>query len=101
MFDYIKHKTDKVILIKEKMNWQDALYHCRDHHHDLVTITNMEDQRWIQEKVKNASTDYVWTGLSYTCSDEVVSYKNSAKGEPMDNCDMSGAMEMRGNHKWF
>uniref|UniRef100_A0A3B5PWD9 C-type lectin domain-containing protein n=1 Tax=Xiphophorus maculatus TaxID=8083 RepID=A0A3B5PWD9_XIPMA len=87
----------------------DALYYCRDHHHDLVTITNMEDQRWIQEKVKNASTDYVWTGLRYTCtldlwfwvSDEVVIYKNWAEGEPMDDCDMSGAMETGGEHKWF
>uniref|UniRef100_A0A3P9NNN7 C-type lectin domain-containing protein n=1 Tax=Poecilia reticulata TaxID=8081 RepID=A0A3P9NNN7_POERE len=87
----------------------DALYYCRDHHHDLVTITNMDDQRWIQKKVKNASTDYVWMGLSYACtldfwfwvSDDVVSYKNWASGEPMDDCDMSGAMETGGKHQWF
>ncbi|XP_043953406.1 C-type mannose receptor 2-like [Gambusia affinis] len=99
---------DNVILIKENKTWEEALYYCRDHHHDLVTITNMDDQRWIQEKVKNASTDYVWTGLRYTCtldfwfwvSDEVVIYKNWAKGEPMDDCDMSGAMETRGKHQW-
>ncbi|XP_043954168.1 C-type mannose receptor 2-like [Gambusia affinis] len=99
---------DKVILIKENKTWEEALYYCRDHHHDLVTITNMEDQRWIQEKVKNASTGYVWTGLTYACtldlwfwvSDEVVSYKNWAEGEPMDDCDMSGAMETRGKHQW-
>ncbi|XP_008433403.1 lithostathine-1-beta-like [Poecilia reticulata] len=91
------------------MNWEDALYYCRDHHHDLVTITNMDDQRWIQKKVKNASTDYVWMGLSYACtldfwfwvSDDVVSYKNWASGEPMDDCDMSGAMETGGKHQWF
>ncbi|XP_032438351.1 macrophage mannose receptor 1-like [Xiphophorus hellerii] len=100
---------DKLILIKEKMNWEDALYYCRDHHHDLVTITNMDDQIWIQEKVKNASTPFVWTGLRYTCtldfwfwvSDEVVIYKNWAEGEPMDDCDMSGAMETKRNHQWF
>ncbi|XP_043952847.1 macrophage mannose receptor 1-like [Gambusia affinis] len=100
---------DKVILIKENKTWEEALTYCRDHHHDLVTITNMDDQRWIQEKVKNASTDYVWTGLIYACtldlwfwvSDEVVSYENWAKGEPMDDCDMSGAMETRGKHQWF
>ncbi|XP_014329574.2 macrophage mannose receptor 1-like [Xiphophorus maculatus] len=99
---------DKVILIKENKTWEDALTYCRDHHHDLVTITNMDDQIWIQEKVKNASTDYVWTGLRYTCtldlwfwvSDEVVIYKNWAKGESMDDCDMSGAMETRGRHQW-
>uniref|UniRef100_A0A3B3UVU4 C-type mannose receptor 2-like n=1 Tax=Poecilia latipinna TaxID=48699 RepID=A0A3B3UVU4_9TELE len=87
----------------------DALTYCRDHHHDLVTITNMDDQRWIQEKVKNASTDYVWIGLHYAwtlhfwfwVSDEVVSYENWASCPKMDNCDVSGAMETRGGHKWL
>uniref|UniRef100_A0A096LZM7 C-type lectin domain-containing protein n=1 Tax=Poecilia formosa TaxID=48698 RepID=A0A096LZM7_POEFO len=100
--------NDKVILIKENKTWEDALNYCRDHHHDLVTITNMDDQRWIQEKVKNASTHYVWMGLRYTCtldfwfwvSNEVVRYKNWAKDEPMDDCDMSGAMETGGEHQW-
>ncbi|XP_014833937.1 PREDICTED: C-type mannose receptor 2-like [Poecilia mexicana] len=100
---------DNMILIKENKTWEDALYYCRDHHHDLVTITNMDDQRWIQEKVKEASTDYVWMGLRYTCtldfwfwvSDEVVSYKNWALDGQMDDCDMSGAMETGGEHKWF
>ncbi|XP_038132789.1 C-type mannose receptor 2-like [Cyprinodon tularosa] len=99
---------DKVILVKEKMNWEDALYYCRDHYHDLVTITSLDEQRWIQEKAKKASTDYVWMGLRYTCtldfwfwvSDEVVRYKNWASGEPVDDCDMSGAMETGGGHKW-
>ncbi|XP_014877742.1 lithostathine-1-beta-like [Poecilia latipinna] len=99
---------DKVILIKENKTWEDALYYCRDHHHDLVTITNMDDQRWIQEKVKEASTDYVWLGLRYTCtldfwfwvSDEVVRYKNWALDGQMDDCDMSGAMETGGEHQW-
>ncbi|XP_038160899.1 C-type mannose receptor 2-like isoform X3 [Cyprinodon tularosa] len=99
---------DKVILIKENKTWEDALYYCRDHYHDLVTITSLDEQRWIQEKAKNASTDYVWMGLRYTCtldfwfwvSDEVVRYKNWASGEPVDDCDMSGAMETGGEHKW-
>uniref|UniRef100_A0A096M7P0 C-type lectin domain-containing protein n=2 Tax=Poecilia formosa TaxID=48698 RepID=A0A096M7P0_POEFO len=100
---------DNVILIKENKTWEDALTYCRDHHHDLVTITNMDDQRWIQEKVKEASTDYVWMGLRYTCtldfwfwvSDEVVSYENWALDGPMDDCDMSGAMETKRIQQWF
>uniref|UniRef100_A0A3B3W216 C-type mannose receptor 2-like n=1 Tax=Poecilia latipinna TaxID=48699 RepID=A0A3B3W216_9TELE len=100
---------DNVILIKENKTWEDALYYCRDHHYDLVTITNMDDQRWIQEKVKEASTDYVWMGLRYTCtldfwfwvSDEVVSYENWALDGPMDDCDMSGAMETKRIQQWF
>uniref|UniRef100_A0A3P9JM50 C-type lectin domain-containing protein n=1 Tax=Oryzias latipes TaxID=8090 RepID=A0A3P9JM50_ORYLA len=87
----------------------EALYYCRHHHHDLVTITNMDEQRWVQEKTKNASSPFVWTGLRYTCSlgfwfwvsDEVVHYKNWASPEQVNECDMSGAMETGGEHKWF
>ncbi|XP_014914484.1 C-type mannose receptor 2-like [Poecilia latipinna] len=99
---------DELILIKENKTWEDALYYCRDHHHDLVTITNMEDQRLVQQEAQFASTDYVWIGLSYAwtldfwfwVSDEMVSYENWAKGQPMDDCDMSGAMETKRNHQW-
>uniref|UniRef100_A0A3B5Q8P8 C-type lectin domain-containing protein n=1 Tax=Xiphophorus maculatus TaxID=8083 RepID=A0A3B5Q8P8_XIPMA len=100
---------DKVILIKENKTWEDALTYCRDHYHDLVTITNMDDQRWIQEKVKNASTPFVWIGLHYIwslrfwvwVSDEEVSYENWASPGQMGDCDVSGAMETGGGHKWF
>uniref|UniRef100_A0A087X337 C-type lectin domain-containing protein n=1 Tax=Poecilia formosa TaxID=48698 RepID=A0A087X337_POEFO len=100
---------DELILIKENKTWEDALDHCRGHHHDLVTITNMDDQKRVQEEAKEASTGYVWMGLSYACtldlwfwvSDEVVSYQNWALGGAMDDCDMSGAMETGGNHQWF
>ncbi|XP_032438352.1 C-type mannose receptor 2-like [Xiphophorus hellerii] len=100
---------DNVILIKENKTWEDALTYCRGHHHDLVTITNMDDQRWIQEKVKNASTPFVWIGLHYAwslhfwfwVSDEEVSYENWASCPQMDDCDVSGAMETRGGHKWL
>ncbi|XP_016520450.1 snaclec stejaggregin-B subunit beta-1-like [Poecilia formosa] len=99
---------DELILIKENKTWEDALTYCRDHHHDLVTITNMEDQISVQQEAQFASTDYVWMGLSYACtldlwfwvSDDVVSYPNWASNEPMDDCDMSGAMETGGKHKW-
>ncbi|KAF6717723.1 C-type mannose receptor 2 [Oryzias melastigma] len=99
---------DHVILINESRTWEEALYYCRHHHHDLVTITNLEEQRWVQEKTKNATTPYVWTGLRYTCtlgfwfwvSDEVVRYKNWDSPEQVNECDMSGAMETGGEHKW-
>uniref|UniRef100_A0A3P9IBW4 C-type lectin domain-containing protein n=1 Tax=Oryzias latipes TaxID=8090 RepID=A0A3P9IBW4_ORYLA len=101
--------SDHVILIKENRTWEEALYYCRHHHHDLVTITNMDEQRWVQGKTKNASSPFVWTGLRYTCSlgfwfwvsDEVVHYKNWASPEQVNECDMSGAMQTGGKHKWF
>uniref|UniRef100_A0A3B3CRT2 C-type lectin domain-containing protein n=1 Tax=Oryzias melastigma TaxID=30732 RepID=A0A3B3CRT2_ORYME len=99
---------DHVILINESRTWEEALYYCRHYYNDLVTITNLDDQRWVQEKTKNATTLFVWTGLRYTCtlgfwfwvSDEVVRYKNWASPEQVNECDMSGAMETGGEHKW-
>ncbi|XP_032427177.1 C-type mannose receptor 2-like [Xiphophorus hellerii] len=102
---------DKVILIKENKTWKDALTYCRDPHHydDLVTITNMDDQRWIQEKTKNASTPFVWLGLRFNCTlnfwfwvcKEMISYQNSTSAGWMNNCNTSGAMQAGGEHRWF
>uniref|UniRef100_A0A3B5QLC2 C-type lectin domain-containing protein n=1 Tax=Xiphophorus maculatus TaxID=8083 RepID=A0A3B5QLC2_XIPMA len=88
---------------------QYALTYCRDHHDDLVTITNMDDQRWIQEKVKNASTPFVWLGLRFNCfkniwfwvCKEKISYQNSTSAGWMNNCNTSGAMQAGGEHRWF
>ena len=104
MIDSPSPLTDSVILIKENMIWEDALYYCRDHHGDLVSITNLDDQRWVQERAKMASTPYVWLGLRYTCtldfwfwvSDETVHYKNWALPQSGNDCNMSGAMARNG-----
>uniref|UniRef100_A0A3B5RCV6 C-type lectin domain-containing protein n=1 Tax=Xiphophorus maculatus TaxID=8083 RepID=A0A3B5RCV6_XIPMA len=98
-----------VILIKENKTWKDALTYCRGHHDDLVTITNMDDQRWIQEKVKEASTPFVWLGLRFNCfkniwfwvCKEKISYQNSTSAGWMNNCNTSGAMQAGGEHRWF
>uniref|UniRef100_A0A8C4DN73 C-type lectin domain-containing protein n=1 Tax=Dicentrarchus labrax TaxID=13489 RepID=A0A8C4DN73_DICLA len=98
----------RFVLIKKKKTWEDALYYCRENYNDLASITNLKEQRWIQQKAKNASTAFVWLGLRYTCtlefwfwvSDEVVGYKNWASGGRNDECDMSGGMERGGEHKW-
>uniref|UniRef100_A0A3Q2Q7L0 C-type mannose receptor 2-like n=1 Tax=Fundulus heteroclitus TaxID=8078 RepID=A0A3Q2Q7L0_FUNHE len=101
--------SDKLILIKENKTWEEALYYCRNHHHDLVTITNLEEQRWVQEKAKKASTPFVWTGLHYNClknfwfwvcKEHPVSNTSQASGQ-MTDCDTSGAMETGGQHRWF
>ncbi|XP_047437315.1 lithostathine-1-beta-like [Mugil cephalus] len=99
---------DKVILVKEKMRFDEALFYCRENYNDLVSITNLDEQRWIQERAKNASTPFVWLGLRYTCSPyswfwvsgEVVSYKNWASDGKNDDCYMRGAMETGGEHQW-
>ncbi|XP_038139518.1 C-type mannose receptor 2-like [Cyprinodon tularosa] len=105
---FICYNADKVILVQENKSWEDALDYCRKYHVDLVTITSLDEQRWIQEKAKNATTDYVWMGLHYACTldlwfwvnDKMVKYENWASEQPMDDCDMSGAMETGGEHQW-
>ena len=100
--------TDKVILIQQNKTWDEALEYCRKNHKDLVSITNLKNQRWVQDRAKNASTPFVWLGLRYTCtlgfwfwvSDEKVSYKYWASDVGSDDCDMSGAMERGGEYKW-
>uniref|UniRef100_A0A3B5L8H9 C-type lectin domain-containing protein n=1 Tax=Xiphophorus couchianus TaxID=32473 RepID=A0A3B5L8H9_9TELE len=103
---------DKLILIKENKTWKEALTYCRDREErndDLVTITNMDGQRWIQEKVKNASTPFVWLGLRFNCfkniwfwvCKEKISYQNSTSAGWMNNCNTSGAMQAGGEHRWF
>ncbi|XP_030609383.1 snaclec 5-like [Archocentrus centrarchus] len=97
---------DKVILITENKTWEEALYYCRENYRDLVSITNPQEQGWVQEKVNNASTPFVWLGLRYTCTlgfwfwvtDEVVEYKNWNSAGINDDCDMSGAMDSGGDH---
>ncbi|KAE8279385.1 Snaclec stejaggregin-B subunit beta-1 Precursor [Larimichthys crocea] len=96
-----------MILIKENKTWEEALSYCRKHHYDLISITNSNEQTWVQEKAKSATSPYVWTGLRYTCtlefwfwvSNEEVQYENWK--EKMDDCNMSGAMESGGEHQWY
>uniref|UniRef100_A0A668UMN9 C-type lectin domain-containing protein n=1 Tax=Oreochromis aureus TaxID=47969 RepID=A0A668UMN9_OREAU len=86
----------------------EALKYCRQKHHDLVSITNPEEQRCVHERAKNASTPFVWLGLRYSCSlglwfwvnDNLVCYERWASGGRTEDCDMSAAMTTGGQHKW-
>uniref|UniRef100_A0A3B3VCZ4 C-type lectin domain-containing protein n=1 Tax=Poecilia latipinna TaxID=48699 RepID=A0A3B3VCZ4_9TELE len=100
---FICYSHDKMILIKENKTWEEALYYCRGHHHDLVTITNMDKEKQVQEKVKNASTPFVWIGLRFNCSRNVWFWvcDNWTWNEQKDDCNMFGAMEAGGEHRWF
>ncbi|XP_030247663.1 macrophage mannose receptor 1-like [Sparus aurata] len=101
--------SDNVILIKENKTWEEAINYCREKHNDLISITDAEQQRWVQERAKNATSSHVWLALRFTCilevwfwvTDERVDYKNWAPNVKMDDCNMSGAMEAGGKHKWI
>uniref|UniRef100_A0AAZ1XWK1 C-type lectin domain-containing protein n=1 Tax=Oreochromis aureus TaxID=47969 RepID=A0AAZ1XWK1_OREAU len=98
----------KLILIRENKTWEEALNYCREKHHDLVSISNPEEQRWVQERAKNASTPFVWLGLRYSCTldlwfwinDNRVCYERWASGGRNEDCDMSAAMTTGGQHEW-
>ncbi|KAK2862937.1 hypothetical protein Q5P01_002470 [Channa striata] len=98
---------DKVILINENKTWVEALNYCREKYHDLVSITSLDEQRWIQDRAKNASSPYVWLGLRYSCTldfwfwvnDEKISYTNWSPNKT-DECDMSAAMETGRKNQW-
>ncbi|KAI4808623.1 hypothetical protein KUCAC02_000676 [Chaenocephalus aceratus] len=60
--------NDKVILIKEKKTWDEALDYCRAKHRDLVSITDRHQQRWVEKRAKMAETAFVWLGMRYTCT---------------------------------
>ncbi|KAK2899960.1 hypothetical protein Q8A73_013089 [Channa argus] len=99
--------SDKVILVNERKTWVEALNYCRKYHHDLVSITNPHEQRWVQERAKDANSPLVWLGLRYSCtldfwfwvSDKRFSYSNWAS-KVTDGCDMSAAMETGGQNQW-
>ncbi|XP_034006135.1 C-type mannose receptor 2-like isoform X1 [Trematomus bernacchii] len=104
---YCYDVPDKVILIKEKKTWDEALTYCRENHRDLVSITDSHQQRWVQERAKMADTEFVWLGMRYTCTldlwlwviDRLVCYDHWATDQMDEQCGMAGVMERDG--EWY
>lgn len=56
----------KVVVVRERKTWEEALEHCREHHHDLASVTSETEMLLIQtELAKNKSTSRVWIGLRF------------------------------------
>ncbi|XP_042279604.1 fucolectin-5-like isoform X3 [Thunnus maccoyii] len=96
-------------LVEESMTWEDALYYCRDRHKDLASILNNETQTELAKLAKNATTDFVWLGLRYTCTlnfwfwvdDNRLDFEHWNENDKTEECDMSAAMAKSGNQNWF
>uniref|UniRef100_A0A8C9XC25 Si:dkey-83f18.11 n=1 Tax=Sander lucioperca TaxID=283035 RepID=A0A8C9XC25_SANLU len=94
---FICYDGENMWCIESNMTWVDALYYCRDHYRDLVSIANQDEQLWVQERAKMASTPYVWLGLRYTCTldfwfwvtDETVRFTNWGPGQSGDDCNLT------------
>ncbi|XP_067256884.1 C-type mannose receptor 2-like [Chanodichthys erythropterus] len=112
-YPFVCHE-EKLILIKQKMTWSEALRYCRQNHVDLVSVHSEEIQRDVMNVVKWASTGAVWLGLHNYCSmnmwlwlsGEIVCYQNWAPGngtEPED-CRLEkrkGAVQSGGDQSWI
>ncbi|XP_048039564.1 macrophage mannose receptor 1-like isoform X2 [Megalobrama amblycephala] len=109
-YPFVCHK-DKLILIKEKLTWSEALRYCRQNHVDLVSVHSEEIQREVMNVVKWPSTKLVWLGLRHSCtvglwfwvSGQTVCYQNWAIDDS-ENCDSavrSGAVQSGGDQRWI
>ncbi|KAI3374196.1 hypothetical protein L3Q82_006061 [Scortum barcoo] len=85
------------------------LYYCRDHHTDLASILDKETQTWAGLEARKAETDFVWLGLRYTCTlefwfwveDHLLDFTHWAQANPVEECDMSVAMDTKEENHWF
>ncbi|KAG5261240.1 hypothetical protein AALO_G00301610 [Alosa alosa] len=55
-----KESAAKYILISEPKSWNDAQEYCREHHTDLASSRNQEENRWLASSSDNRT---VWIGL--------------------------------------
>ncbi|KAM9745999.1 putative C-type lectin domain family 20 member A [Menidia menidia] len=75
--EYFICYDDKLVLVKEKKTWEEALEHCRslsgehttsvpgEHIYDLATLITADDHDYARERAQQANTDEVWTGLRF------------------------------------
>ncbi|XP_042569833.1 macrophage mannose receptor 1-like isoform X2 [Cyprinus carpio] len=54
--------------VNQTLNWTEAQRYCREHHTDLVTISDIQEQNDIEQAIKrvNSNADRVWIGLKNT-----------------------------------
>ncbi|KAL4007187.1 mannose receptor, C type [Sarotherodon galilaeus] len=100
---------DKLILIKENKTWEEALDYCRKSHRNLASITNPQEQGWVQDKASNASSPFVWLGLRYSCTldlwfwvnDKLVCYEKWSKEGKTEECGRAVGMQRGGQYEWM
>ena len=54
-----------VVLVRERLSWSDALFHCRRLYRDLVSLRSPEEQLDVGEALllRGAQSAHVWLGL--------------------------------------
>lgn len=51
------------VLVNETLTWPDARMYCREHHRDLASIRNQEENDNILQALKASGVAYAWIGL--------------------------------------
>jgi len=62
-----KKENAPMILITEPRTWAEAVEHCREKYHDLVSAQSQHALDWIRYVSRNVTPPFVWVGLHYTC----------------------------------
>uniref|UniRef100_A0A672Q1U5 C-type lectin domain-containing protein n=1 Tax=Sinocyclocheilus grahami TaxID=75366 RepID=A0A672Q1U5_SINGR len=81
---HLSIETSGYILVQSAKNWSDAQSYCRQHHTDLPTIHNSEQNNQITKIL--LSGYYIWIGLfldSWEWSDKwILFFRHWAAGQP-------------------
>ncbi|RVE62543.1 hypothetical protein OJAV_G00158180 [Oryzias javanicus] len=104
-------KSENLILIKKNLTWIEALTYCQKHYVDIVVINSKDIQDKVAEIAQNATSQYVWLGLRYSCTFQFwfwigttpSCYQNWMPGqgpEMVYECGASGAVEATGRQQW-
>ncbi|TNN31651.1 C-type mannose receptor 2 [Liparis tanakae] len=96
---------DTFVLITNTMTWTEAQSYCREHHTDLATVTDMEENEMVQNLVLSGA--FVWIGLfrdPWKWSDGIdSSFKNwnpLEPGEPEGSSETCVAADFSADGLW-
>ncbi|XP_071330860.1 C-type mannose receptor 2-like isoform X2 [Trachinotus anak] len=109
---------ERLVLVKEKKTWEDALDHCRsmealdtskpvsaylNHRFDLATLITQDDHDFAREKAQEATTDEVWTGLRYLAGEWMWVGGETVEYQDITSCPtekLCGVLEKNGTRKY-
>ncbi|XDV28070.1 hypothetical protein PO909_031466 [Leuciscus waleckii] len=93
---YVCYSESEYIRVQIDKNWSDAQSYCRQHHTDLITIHNSEEQNTIKSIIPSGS--WVWIGLfqdSWEWSDKWSRFfRNWAAGQPSQSSGSGDCVSM-------